>query len=161
MPFIGIISDENIEKKNIKKYISEKLNIKKEQLIDISEKNILNIKNIKFETVVITRDFKNNELIKTILKDAKYIIINSDLDSNLKLVGNMESRIITYGFNSKATVTASSVNDEEIFLCIQRNVKGKNNMIIEPQELKVDIVGNVNYTMAIYSLLLIYEKIIL
>ena len=34
-------------------------------------------------------------------------------------------------------------------------------MIIEPQELKVDIVGNVNYTMAIYSLLLIYEKIIL
>ena len=159
MPFIGIISEENLEN-CIRREILDKLQLRESNVLFIKEKSIENIKNIKFETIIIARQFKNIELLKKILENATYLIINSDIENNLNLLQNINAIVITYGFNSKATITASSVEDEEIMLCIQRTLENKNKKEIEPQEIKMSIFENVNCTMAIASILLLYGKII-
>ena len=159
MPFIGIISEENTEN-CIDRKITEKLSMQESSVLFIKEKSIENIKNIKFETVIITREFKKVDLLKKILQNCTYVIINSDIQNNLSLLENINATIITYGFNSKATITASSVNEEEIMICLQRTIENKNKEKIEPQEIKMEIYENANCTMAIASILLIYGKMI-
>lgn len=157
MPFIGIISDENVEN-CIRREILDELKLRESSVLFIKEKSIENIRNIKFETVIIARKFKNMELLKELLKKVKYIIINSDIDTNLQSLDNIQAVVLTYGFNSKATITASSVKEDEILLCIQRNIETKNGETIEPQEIKVELKENPSCTMAIESILLLYKK---
>ena len=159
MPFIGIISEENTEN-CIRREILDKLQLNESNVLFIKEKSIENIKNIKFETIIIARKFKKQEMLKNILKSVKYLIINSDIENNLNLLENINTSVITYGFNTKATITASSVEKEEMLLCIQRTFQNKNGKNIEPQEIKIAINENVNRTMAVSTLLLIYGKII-
>lgn len=106
MFFIGIISEEKNEK-----YIKEMLkhNINNSNVIFINEKNIDNIKNVKFKIIVLNKELINKNL-ESILLNAEYLIFNSDI--NVKLVENLNLKVITYGFNSKATVTASSITEE-------------------------------------------------
>ena len=159
MPFIGIISEENVEN-CIRREILSKLKLRESNVLFIKEKSIENIKNIKFETIIILKQFKKQEILKKILENATYVIINSDIVENLNLLENIKATIITYGFNSKATITASSVGEEEIMLCIQRTFKNKNGENIEEQEINILINENTNCTMAVAALLLIYGKII-
>ena len=159
MPFIGVISQENTEN-CIRRKIIEELNLRESSVLFIKEKSIENIKNIKFETVILERSFKNTELLKKILQNATYVIVNSDIENNLSLLENIKATVVTYGFNTKASITTSSVNEEEIMICIQRTFKNKNKEMIEPQEIKLPICENPNCTMAIASALLLYGKII-
>lgn len=159
MPFIGIISEENIEN-CIRKRILEKLKLNESSVLFIKEKSIENIKNIQFETIILAREFKRVEMLKKLLEKATYLIINSDLENNLNLIEKLKATVVTYGFNTKATITASSVSEDEMMLCIQRNFQNKNKKKIEPQEIKVPICENVNCTMAETILLIIYGKII-
>jgi len=159
MPFIGIISEENTEN-CIRREILEKLQLMESNVLFIKEKSIENIKNIKFETIIIAREFKKQETLKKLIKNVKYLIINSDIENNLNLLENLNTSVITYGFNTKATITASSVEKDEMLLCIQRTLQDKNGNNIEPQEIKIPINENVNCTMGISSLLLVYGKII-
>ena len=157
MPFIGIITDE--DKENcIRRRILEKLNLRESSVLFIKEKSIENIKNIKFETILLDREFKNIDMLKLILKNVKYLIVNSDIISNLSILDNLEITVITYGFNSKATITASSVDEEETLICIQRNIVNNQGKNIEPQEIKMKIEKDVDCEMAISAILLIYEK---
>ena len=159
MPFIGIISEENVEN-CIRREILDKLQLRESNVLFIKEKSIENIKNIKFETIIILRQFKKQEVLKKLLENSTYLIINSDIVENLNLLENIKATVITYGFNSKATITASSVGEEEIMLCLQRTIKDKNGKDIEAQEINVPINENTNCTMAVAALLLIYGKII-
>lgn len=159
MSFIGIVSEENVEN-TIQKSILDKLQLSEGSVLFLKEKTIENIKNIKFETIILARLFKSPEKLKKIIQKAPYVIVNSDIESNLVLLENIKATVITYGFNSKATITASSVQEDEMMLCIQRTMNNKNGEIIEPQEMKVSIIENVNSTMAIASCLLFYGKII-
>ena len=159
MPFIGIVSEENIEN-CIRREILDKLKLRESNVLFIKEKSIENIKNIKFETIIIAREFKKQEILKKLLENARYLIIDTDIENNLNLIENLNTEVITYGFNSKATITASSVGEEEMMLCIQRTFKDKNSKYIEPQEMKLAINENVNCSMAVSPLLLIYGKII-
>lgn len=159
MPFIGIISEEHTEN-CIHKTIVEQLKLNESSVLFIKEKSIENIKNITFETIIITRQFKKVEQLKKILEKATYLIINSDIESNLHLLENIKAAVVTYGFNSKASITASSVKDEEMMLCIQRAFENKEKKVIEPQEIKLPICENVNCTMATATALLLYGKII-
>ena len=127
MSFIGIISDEKCENFICQK-IQKELHLSDSSVLYIKEQSIENIKNIKFETILLAREFKRVDILKTILKDTKYLIVNSDIEKNLNILDNLEVKIVTYGFNSKATITASSVKDEEMLICIQRSIediKGK------------------------------------
>ena len=158
MSFIGIVSEENIEN-CIRRNILEPLNLRESSVLFLKEKSIENIKNIKFETIILAREFKEEAILKKMIENTPYLIVNSDLEGNLNLLKEVKATIITYGFNSKATITASSVEDEEIMLCIQRSMQNKEK-IIEPQEVKLPLCENVNCTMAVASCLLLYGKII-
>ena len=159
MSFIGIVSEENVEN-CIRRSLLEKLKLRESSVLFLKEKSIENVKNIKFETIILAREFKHPEILKKIIENTPYLIINSDLEKNLELLENVKATVITYGFNSKATITASSVEEDEILLCIQREIEDKNGNIVEPQEIKIPLCENVNCTMAVAGCLLLYGKIL-
>ena len=112
MAFIGIISDSQSEKQ-LKRILDARLNnISKEHtIIVINDKSIENIKNIKFETILVMdlKRVKTREnILNELFKNLKYLVINADMEDSLDVVNNMKLNIITFGFNSKSTITASS-----------------------------------------------------
>lgn len=147
MSFVGIIADCK-DYEFIEKEISK---IKKHpELINITEKNILNIKNVKFETIVICSNTDMN--LSDILANAKYLILNSDV--NITNINDNKLKIITYGLNQKSTVTASSISEDEVLVCLQRNIKDVKDNIIEVQEtyMKSENITNKK----VYSLMVIF-----
>ena len=144
MSLIGIIA----KKKDIRE-IKNKQDTNYE-IIEINNKSIENLKNIKFEQIIINKDLilneqEHNVFIK-IICESKYIIINTD--TNIQLLNNIELKkplkIITYGFNSKATISISSVKEEYIILSIQREIEKVNNEKIENQERKIELLNEKN-----------------
>ncbi len=165
MAFIGIISDSKSEK-IIKMILDEKLE-KSNNIIIINSKSVENLKNIKFETVLIANNNniikENKETLTKIISNTKYLIINADIELELQFEEQVELNVITFGFNPKATITASSVEDD-ILLCIQRNIKDIRENIIEQQEMKITVfeenIGiNTNNLMGISAIMLLYGKI--
>ena len=134
MFFIGIVSEEKNEK-HIKDILKQK--IENENVVFINEKNIENIKNIKFKIIVLNKGIDNKN-IKNILLNAEYLILNSDINVKIDLIENLDLKVITYGFNSKSTVTASSVTEEEMLICVQRNIINIKGKKIEPQEINIE-----------------------
>ena len=108
MTFIGMISDyKSFE--NIKEILKKNL-IKNINLIHISKRNINNMKNIRFETIIVDsflNDFKEETLlIKNLCSHARYIAINTDINLEIpECIKELRPNIITYGLNQKATVT--------------------------------------------------------
>lgn len=134
MLFIGIVTDKKTEKE------FKKIN----NSIIINSKTIDNIKNIKFD-ILIVNDTVNLEqqLIEKIILNSKLILMNADLKNCFRL--KKEVTVITYGLNSKATVTASSL-EEEIIICIQRGFYNLKKRLVEPQEIKVKKGINIYFT---------------
>lgn len=163
MAFIGIIADEANENW-MKKKLKDQLQVSESSILFIKEKSIENIKNIKLETVLLAREFKNIEVFKKLLEGTKYLVVNSDIANNLNILDNLELTVITYGFNSKATITASSVTEDTMLLCVQRNIQDIKHRTIEAQEISVDIEADsekqVSYRMGVETILLLYGKII-
>lgn len=139
MSFIGIITNQKNEP-----YITKKLSsiLPTENIVFITEKSINNIKNVKFETIVIDKDITNKIDLEKIIANCKYLIINTDRKVDLEDFKAIAQTIITFGFNHKSTFTVSSVEDENIIICLQRIILNKNNNKIEPQEYKMSIDEN-------------------
>lgn len=163
MSFIGIITstkNEETLKKGISQILKEQ-NIK-QNIIIINEKNVETIKNIKFNSIIINKENiivkQRRILLKQILKNSKYLIINSDIYKQLEIANNLNITIITYGYNLKATITTSSISEDKILLCIQRNITTDLNNNIEPKEIYVKLLNNDIYTtMATHVISLIYS----
>lgn len=160
MTFVGVVTDGKDEEFIINN-IESNLRDKSVKVISINNNSIDNIKNVKFETIliddVLTNDKRKEslnskekrEILKEIIKNSKNIILNSDIVENLEMVKNLNLSVITYGFNSKATVTMSSLDDENMLVCLQRNIKDIDGSIIEQQELYVNLqdkAGRINNT---------------
>ena len=166
MAFIGIIAESKNEAQ-IKRILDNNLNSpnKEHTVVIINDKSIDNIRNIRFETIlVINLDemTEKKEILNELFKNTKYLVINSDIDNNLEIINNIKSNVITFGFNQKATITASSV-EESLMLCLQRKIIDINKNVLEPQEIQVKILNkkmsnNTNNSMGIASILLIYGK---
>lgn len=162
MAFIGIITsnkNEEILKKSVLNILKNSQT--KHNVIVINEENIDNMKNIKFNSIIMNKEnnIKENKkiILKQILKNTKYLIINSDVYTRLDMITNINIAVITYGYNLKATVTASSINEEKILLCIQRNIKIDNKIDIEPKEMYAEILASDVYiTMAANIIKLLY-----
>lgn len=144
MAFIGIITskrNEELSKKIFKNLFNENL-IKRNNVVIINELNVNNIKNVLFETIIINEDnviIKNKmDSLKKILEKCKFLILNSDIDINLESIYRLKLTVITYGLNLKSTITASSIENEKVQICLQRSIKNINNKIIEPKEIYVD-----------------------
>ena len=137
MFFIGVVNNQKNEK-----YIKNKLSnvVPAKNIIFITEKNILNIKNIKFESLLIDSKINNTTELRKIISNSKYIILNSDIEMNLDAIKNLDLVVITYGFNNKSTFTVSSIEENDIIICLQRIIFNKKGNEIEPQEyeLKID-----------------------
>lgn len=167
MPFIGIISKEN-DSNFIKNTLTKNSKTNKFEIVNINKKSIENVKNIKFDILVVNENIesllKNSKYLEDIINKAYYIIINSDIKNNLSLLKNVRTNIITYGFNAKATITISSINDENMLLCIQRSVKDINGKIIDEQEFSIKIEKNnmnkLYIILIIFTILAIYGEIL-
>lgn len=164
MGFIGIICD-NKDEKYLKKTLESnfKSNKKQNSVIIINEKSIENIQNVQFETVLISSNnekvLSQKEAIKKILNNVKYLIINADIKTNFEILNNMNLNVITYGFNSKSTVTASSV-EEDILVCIQRKISNINNNVVDEQEVKISKNNEkiaIEILMAVATIMIVYD----
>lgn len=157
MPFIGIIAEEKSEN-YIRRQIVEKLKLRESSVLFIKEKSIENIRNIKFETIILARKFKNMKLLNKMLENTVYLIINTDRIKDIEELYKQNLKIITFGFNSKAQITASSVTDDDILICIKQDMKTINGKTIEAQEIKVKDNADAEAIMATTTLLLLYEE---
>jgi lipoate-protein ligase A len=161
MSFVGIISD-RVTYDFIKKASKNKI---KAECININETNIDSLKNIAFETILISDGKiitkRNQESLKNLIRHTKYLIINSDIDINTEILSTEKVNIITYGMNQKSTITTSSIGENEVIVCLQRNIKNCNGVLIEPQEIclkeeKINI-EKVYYLLATYAVMQLYQ----
>ncbi len=162
MSFIGIITD----KKNESDIVAilhnnfNKRNIKGD-IIAINNKNINNVKNVKFDSLLINKKLSGKtDTVKKLLSNSNNLIVNYDIDTGLDVLTNSNSNIITYGFNPKSTVTASSLENDDALICIQRSITNSNNYILEPQEIKVEKFNKITNPYIIMSteiLTLLYD----
>lgn len=158
MVLVGIITNEK-SKKYINKIVKDQVNNSNFQIVYITEESIENMKNIRFDTIIINKEIENLESLKENLINAKYIIINSDLNIDLRILEGANSLIITYGFNLKSTITMSSITEDSVQICVQRNILN-NKQNIEQQEisLKKEEEIDIYNIMLLIALLLIYNK---
>jgi len=93
----------------------------------------------------------NNPSIRSLVKNSKYFIMNVDeKDSSNILTENIESLVITYGLNKKATLTASSLifdNNIRSNVCLQRECTTIKGNEIEPMEfpITINLIGRSNF----------------
>lgn len=83
------------------------------------------------------------EILLTAKTEKNILILNADDIDVILFLRNGKSGILTYGFNSRSDITASSIGDmlsENGFLCcLQKPIYSRDGFIIEPQEYRVDI----------------------
>lgn len=153
MTFIGVISDNKIFEN-----INMHLKSDKFKLIHINKKSIENIKNIRFETIIIDSNLENfkqeENIIEQICLNSKYLIINTDINLKFNISNNNKINIITYGLNQKATVTVSSITDTDVLIYLQRNIRTVTNKMVEVEEKRIKV--NENSKLKIYEILIIY-----
>ena len=147
MPFIEIITDSKSQAQ-LNKVITKSM-VNNCDILYIKDKNIENTKNIKLETLILNRSIENVDIRKKILENSKNIILNLDLNTGIEQ--NLETNIISYGYNSKSDITVSSVEDDQILICIQHTITSIYNRKIEPQEIKVNIKSDIN----VYNIMII------
>ena len=149
MVFVGIITDDK-SKKYINKILKDNIDNVCFQIVYITEKSIENMKNIRFDAICINKEISKIENLKDIL-------INANL--NLNILSEINSIIITYGFNSKSTITMSSNTEDNVQICVQRNILNKK-QDIEQQEISLKKYEQCDIydIMLIIALLLIYNQ---
>lgn len=164
MTFIGIVTEPRSElqiRQNLRREF-EKKNIKK-TIIIINKNSIKNLINVKFEFLIIDRNiFINNYDLTKIILNSNRIIVNADYDENLDAIKNLKLNVITYGMNSKATLTLSSAGEEETLLTLQRAIKNEKKELVEPQEIKIsgkNARKNLYVEMLLAIFLIIFDKI--
>lgn len=143
MPLIGIIAN----KKDIQ-VIKKSINTEQVKIMEITKESLENIKNVKFNEIIIMKGIHLTEIqnrnLNEILRKVKYLIINGDI-----IIHDLEKikepiKVITFGFNSKSTVTISSIKENKIIICIQRKIEKPNKEIIEEQEKEIEIYTKIN-----------------
>ena len=157
MSLIGILT----QNQN-KAYLKEELEKRGlEDVFFLTESTAQNMRNVRFDTFLLGKKItEEQEMIREIAKRTDYFILNSDVKENLQLLENLDLKIITYGYNQKASVTTSSVEEEKVIVCLQRGIKNIYQEEIEPQEMefKTDKNENNSAILELASLLFLYSR---
>ena len=138
MPLIGIVA----KKKDIQA-IKNELKESNVEIIEITKQCVKNLKNIKFEEIIFLQNINLAEeeykYMNEIISNAQYLILNGDIEIDILKKINLQKpiKLITFGFNSKSTITISSINDEKIIACLQRDIEKPNGEILECQEKEI------------------------
>ena len=79
----------------------------------------------------------------TRLDEKGIVIVNVDDAELIRFLNGLRCYLVTYGFNSKASITTSSVgdtvNENGFMCCLQRAVHAKNGILVEPQEYRLNM----------------------
>jgi len=113
-----------------------------------SMKNIIN----EYDILLILADVNNIniEKIKHVITKSKILIINGEDEKLYKIIKESNLKdvyVLTYGFNSKSTLTVSSIDNLEnkVVCFLQRSILNIDNELIEPKEIVVK-KGNSNFS---------------
>ena len=131
MFLVGVIADKKTQKM-LQQHNSQV------EMISVRPETMKNMRNVMFDTIIIDEEIENMEDLEPYLQKTEYIVLNTDRKHSIPRIQNEKASLITYGFNSKSTITASSIMEEKILICLQRNVKSKHGDSIEPQEFWVE-----------------------
>ena len=132
-------------------------------IIHITPLSLENMKNIKFDTVIIEEDLKKyqnqKEQLKKICKEASYVIINTDINQEYK---EIESKnLISCGINQNAIVTISSNSEEDILIFWQKSIENKigNRIEIEERRIKKEEQSTlkIDEILILYAIFKIYD----
>jgi len=108
------------------------------------------LKTSSFEAVIINADESRNKSVDILIINNKpgfalppaffceAAIVNTDDKTTLKLLKKFNTDIVTCGFNSKASVTASSILDEKVVFCVQRAFQTLDGQSVCQQEFSFD-----------------------
>ena len=83
-------------------------------------------------------DIPNNFMLKS-----KYIILNSDDSELLKKIKNSDRKIISCGLSNRATVTFSSISENNGVICFQRSFYNLFSSKITPFEMPFELCGKI------------------
>lgn len=139
--------------------------IKKEKqinIIHITPVSLENMKNIKFDTIIIEEDLKKyqnqKEQLKRICKETAYVIINTDINQSYDEIETQN--LITCGINQNAIVTISSNSEENILIFLQKSIENKLGNKIEIEERRIEKEENnlkIDEILIIYTIFKIYN----
>lgn len=145
MSLIGIVANQKQTDK-IRKEIEQDNKDIKVEIVSISSNSIENIRNIKFDIVVVYDTFEKLEgkekCIRDVLNNTKYLLLNADTNKENSILKDINIKIITFGLNQKSTITASSIGENEIIICIQRAFKDIKDNIAEQKEVRSKLEKN-------------------
>lgn len=159
MPFIEIITSSESEVQ-LSNFITKFL-VNNCETMYIKESNIGNIKNIKLDTIVINEKVNNWNILRKIANNSKNIVYNLDLNEGIDEKMLEFENVISYGYNSKSDITISSIEDDQILICLQNTIKNPQNLNIEQQEIKVNVDResvDIYDIMIVIALAILYAK---
>ncbi|MCL2500475.1 MAG: hypothetical protein FWE90_09080 [Defluviitaleaceae bacterium] len=81
-----------------------------------------------------------SDLISSLTCD-DYLVINADNVEIFASLGQNQAKVITYGFNPRACITASSVTEDGLQLCIQRSFVDIEGVTRPPQEFSAPVTS--------------------
>ena len=160
MVLIGIVAN----KKSFELIKTEILKREKQiNVIHITPLSLENMKNIKFETVIIEENLekfeKQKEKIKKICKESTYVIINTDLNPKYDEIET--KNLITCGINQNAIVTISSNSEDDILIFWQKSIGNREGNIIEIEERRIKKGENniikIEEILILYAIFMIYN----
>lgn len=164
MHLVGIFANHS-EFQIIKQNIMKMIKRKDLELINITSKNIQNMKNIVFETIILYSKQHINDIQKSILNKlcshSRYIIMNADIFNKTQIISNRKINCITYGLNQKSTITISSIQEDKAIISIQRNMMNIKEKEVEMGEISIDLKenkqNNIEDLLTVYALYFVYD----
>ena len=160
MILIGIVAN-----KKCFETIKTKIEKKENQInvLHINTKSLENMKNIKFDTIIIQSDIEKckglKEQLKKVCEEAKYVIINTDLNENYEEF--KIQNLITCGMNQNAMITVSSNSEDDILIYCQKSIRDKygNEIEIEERRIEKEVEKNLKTDefLVIYAILRLYN----
>lgn len=160
MILIGIVANKKCFE-TIKTEIEKKEN--QINVLHINTKSLENMKNIKFDTIIIQSDIEKckglKEQLKKVCEEAKYVIINTDLNENYEEF--KIQNLITCGMNQNAMITVSSNSEDDILIYCQKSIRDKygNEIEIEERRIEKEVEKNLKTDefLVIYAILRLYN----
>ena len=143
MQLVGIIAkkkDVQVIRKELSQAQTERI-----EIIEITKESIKNLRNIKFEEIIFLDNIELSsdeyKYMKELISKERFLILNGDISIDILEKIELEDpiQIITFGFNSKATITISSIREERVMICLQRDIKKANGEILEKQEKEIKL----------------------
>lgn len=102
----------------------------------------------------------HTKILKKLYDNSKYIIINSDINTEKNHLLENRKNIITYGMNQKATITMSSISDNKLLISLQKNIENIKGKEIEVGENILEVenehITKINDMLAIFATYSIY-----